>query len=141
MGLREEILDAVVDVMIHVSMQDVDAARIHFASVFNYFDRNETQLCAALGVPISAMLANGLAMPVVAVNCEYLDAFGLDDQVRVVSRVVDIGRSSLKIGHSVSTPEGKDLARATITHVCVDVATNTAIPFTDLFSKMGVRGT
>lgn len=136
---REGVSSARIETKVHVSMQDVDISRIHFVSVFSYFDRNESQLFSKMGIPISAMLANGYAMPVVSTGCDYKKPFGLDDQVTVVSYVDHIGSRSLKIRHTIFSQSDDVLADAFTIHVAVEEAKNAAITVEELFLGMGYR--
>lgn len=135
---RERVNSAKIETQVHVSMQDVDISRIHFVSVFSYFDRNETQLFTMMGIPISVMVANGFAMPVVSTGCDYKKPFGLDDRVTVVSAVDHIGSRSLKIRHTIFGQAGEVLADAFTIHVAVEEAKNAAITVDELFIGMGL---
>lgn len=135
---RERLLKEKVESRIHVSMQDVDRSRIHFSTVFSYFDRNESQLLYKVGLAISSMLENGYAMPVVSTGCEYRRPFGLDDQITVTTSIMEIGTKSLKIGHSILDNDGALLAEGFTVHVSIREDSNSAIEMEELFAGMGV---
>lgn len=134
---RQRLETAKVASVIHVAMQDVDVSRIHFAAVYSYFDRNETQLFKLMGISISSMLAKGYAMPVVATGCDYKKPFGLDDIVTVTSRVKKVGSKSLRIEHVITDEQGELLAEAFTVHVSVKEAKNAPISVEELFRGMG----
>lgn len=134
---RERLETTKVESVIHVSMQDVDVSRIHFASVFSFIDRNESQLFSKLGISISKLLASNLALPVISAHCEYKKPFGLDDVVTVTSYVSDIGTRSIKIRHITTASDGEMLTDAYTVHVSINESTNSSITLDELFEGMG----
>lgn len=135
---RERLIKEKLESQVHVSMQDVDRSRIHFSTVFSYFDRNESQLLYKVGLSISSMLENGYAMPVVSTGCEYRRPFGLDDQVTVTTSIIEIGTKSLKIGHLITNGDGALLAEGFTVHVSIREDSNSAIEMEELFDGMGI---
>lgn len=135
---RERLIKEKLESQVHVSMQDVDRSRIHFSTVFSYFDRNESQLLYKVGLSISSMLENGYAMPVVSTGCEYRRPFGLDDQVTVTTSIIEIGTKSLKIGHLITNSDGALLAEGFTVHVSIREDSNSAIEMEELFDGMGI---
>ncbi len=135
---KERLENTKVESTIHVSMQDVDVSRIHFASVFSFIDRNEIQLFHKLGITLSTMLAKGFAMPVISAHCEYKKPFGLDDIVTVTSYVSNIGTTSIKIRHVTTATDGSILADAYTVHVSINENTNSPITLEELFEGMGL---
>lgn len=135
---RERLTEAKVESIVHVSMQDVDISRIHFASVFSFIDRNEVQLFKMLGISLSKIQATGFAMPVISAHCEYKKPFGLDDIVTVTSYVSDIGTRSIKLRHVTTAQDGEILADAYTVHVSINGNTNTSITLEELFEGMGL---
>ncbi|MEW6475481.1 MAG: acyl-CoA thioesterase [Actinomycetota bacterium] len=104
-----------------VPLGDVDAARIHFSSVFDYADRANAELFHQLGLPLTAMLRCGFGLPVVQANSSYVRSFGLDDVIRVTSRVAEVRDRSITVDHRITRlQDGAELANVTIVHVCVD---------------------
>lgn len=138
MTWRERLENTKVVSTVHVSMQDVDISRIHFASVFSFIDRNEIQLFHKLGISLSNLLAKGLAMPVISAHCEYKKPFGLDDIVTVTSYVSDIGTRSIKVRHVTTGEDGEILTDGYIVHVSINEETNTSITLEELFEGMGL---
>lgn len=135
---RERLENTKVESTIHISMQDVDVSRIHFASVFSFIDRNEIQLFHKLGISLSNLLASGFALPVISAHCEYKKSFGLDDIVTVTSYVSDIGTRSIKIRHVTTGADGEVLADAYTVHVSINEGANTSITLEELFEGMGL---
>lgn len=131
-------MEAEVVSQIYVSMQDVDVSRIHFASLFSFFDRNESELCAKMGIPITRMLSNGYALPVVSTGCDYKKSFGLDDVVTVSSKIESVGNKSIKIIHHVTDNGGNLLAEGFTVHVAVMEEKNEPITVEELFIGMGL---
>lgn len=135
---RERLLKEKLESQIHVSMQDVDSSRIHFSTVFSYFDRNESQLLYKVGLAISLMLENGYAMPVVSTGCDYRRPFGLDDQITVTTSIAEIGTKSMKVGHTITDGDGALLAEGFTVHVSIREDSNSAIEMDELFDGMGI---
>lgn len=127
-----------VETAIHVAMGDVDVSRIHFATVFSYIDRNESILFSKVGLPISAMLSNGYALPVVSTQCDYKKPFGLDDLVTVSSSITNIGTKSLRVDHVISSQFGEVLAEAFTVHVSIREEINSPILVEELFDGMQI---
>lgn len=138
MTWRERLEEVKVKSTVHVSMQDVDISRIHFASIFSFIDRNEVQLFSKLGISLKNLLATGYAMPVISAHCEYKKPFGLDDIVTVTSYVSDIGTTSIKLRHVTTSEDGSILADAYTVHVSINEETNTSITLEELFEGMGL---
>lgn len=138
MTWRERLETTKVESTIHISMQDVDVSRIHFASIFSFIDRNEIQLFHKLGISLSNMLANGFALPVISAHCEYKKPFGLDDVVTVTSYVTDIGTTSIRIKHVTQGADGTVLTDAYTVHVSINENENSPITIEELFQGMGL---
>lgn len=85
---------------------DCDPAGIVFnPNFFAYFDHATTLLYEAAGWPKPRMLAEfGIAgCPLVATNASFRKPCRFGENVEIASRVVDIGRSSFAIAHSLSS--------------------------------------
>ncbi len=117
---------------IRVVMGDVDADRIHFATLFRYMDRAFGELSAALGHPHSAVLAAGYGMPVVHCECTYERPVGLDDELTVESYIGRVGNSSFTVFHEFyRLPGGERVAFGQVTHVFFDRRVGKPVPVPD----------
>lgn len=116
---------------VRVSMGDVDADRIHFATYFDYMDRTAAELYHLLGAPPRQILAEGYGLPVVHTSCDYASSLYLDDEV-LVQVAVDLGRTSLTERYRFSRmPDYEEMATATTVHVCVDLESGRPMPVPD----------
>ena len=71
---------------------DTDASgRIHFASVFRWVEEAELELFRSIGID----LADVIAYPRRAIQCEYVRMLRFDDEVELTICVERMGRSSI----------------------------------------------
>jgi YbgC/YbaW family acyl-CoA thioester hydrolase len=118
-------------------MGDVDAARIHFTSVFDYADRGNAELFHQLGIPTTVMLRLGFGLPVVQATASYVRPFGLDDLISVRSVVAEVGHRSLSIEHRITRcVDGEELATVTVVHVCVNIGDGEPAPLASLVDAL-----
>jgi acyl-CoA thioester hydrolase len=82
-----------------VSMIDVDAAQIHYSSYIRWMDIGTNALLAALEVPVQAILAAGMSLPVVDVHCTFHAPIGLGQVVTCRSFFARCGRTSIQSRH------------------------------------------
>jgi len=110
-----------------VSMTDVDLVQINFARYFPWMDEGFGLLLEECGHPLSSIIANGHATPVVSVQCDYVRPVTLDDRVDGWSAVTKIGTSSFEVSHRFESDGLIAIGRAT--HVWIAVApTQRAVP-------------
>lgn len=120
------------EMRVRVTMGDVDANRIHFSAYYRYMDRNAGELYAAVGHPTSAVIAEGLGMPVVQSSCRYEQPVHLDDELLVRTRIAAVGRTSFTEGHEfLKLPSRERVAEGQIVHVMIDLRTGQALPVPD----------
>ena len=127
------LLDACTEQVIRVPMGDVDVARIHFSSVFDYADRANAELFHELGLPTLAMLRCGFGLPVAEATASYVRPFGLDDVILVRSRVAEVRDRSIVVDHRITRfADGAELAHVKIVHVCVSLQDGRPAPLSRL---------
>ncbi|MEV8135416.1 acyl-CoA thioesterase [Microbacterium aurantiacum] len=89
-----------------VNMADVDLIQVNFSRFFVWMDDGYGALQRELGHPLSQIIRNGFATPVVDARCEYRRPVGLDDEFEVTSAVVAAGRTSFSVGHLFEDSRG-----------------------------------
>jgi YbgC/YbaW family acyl-CoA thioester hydrolase len=109
-------------------MRDMDTVNIYYATYYEWMERATCELFGRAGHPISGVFAAGLGLPVVHSSCTYLAPVPMDEILRVVSWVSDVGRSSFTITHRfVRASDGGPVAWGRVTHVWVKRPEMTAV--------------
>lgn len=101
-----------------VLMSDVDLVQVNYTRMFRWMDHGFTQLLHDLKHPSSTLLRQGWSTPVVDAHCSYLRPVTLDDEFDLVTRVIDVGRSSFVVGHDFLDTTGL-FARGECRHVWI----------------------
>jgi YbgC/YbaW family acyl-CoA thioester hydrolase len=101
-----------------VLMTDVDLVQVNFTRMFLWMDHGFTQLLHDLGHPSSALLRQGWSTPVVDSHCNHRRPVTLDDEFHLVTRVIEVGRSSFVVGHDFIDEAGL-FARGECRHVWI----------------------
>ena len=130
----EGLLDACTEQIIRVPMGDVDVARIHFSSVFDYADRANADLFHRVGLATTAMLRCGFGLPVAEASASYVRPFGLDDVILVRSQVAEVRDRSIVVHHRITRlDDGEELASVNMVHVCISFEDGRPAPLSRLF--------
>ncbi|MBI2684062.1 MAG: acyl-CoA thioesterase [Actinobacteria bacterium] len=110
-----------------VVMSEVDVAQIHFTAVHRWMDRGLSEWLAAVGHPFTALLADGVGVPIVETRCRFHARILLDDIVTLETAIGNIGRTSFRSFHAVRR-DGELAAEGELTHVMIERAGRTPIP-------------
>lgn len=115
---------------VRVQWIDLDSGqRIHFAAMFRYFERAETEFFRHLGFPPAAIYRlPRYSVPRVHVECDYIAAVGLDDLLDIEVSVERVGRSSLTLRFDVAREE-RAVAQGRITLVRTDLPAGKSVPW------------
>ncbi len=103
------------------------SGRIFYVSLLNHFDAAETEFLRSRGVIYREIGPRTIAFPRVHVECDYLGPLGFDDLMHIGVTVERVGRTSFTLAFEVSV-EGRSAARGKVVVVCMDGATQRAIP-------------
>lgn len=108
---------------------DTDASgRIHYTSMFRYFESAEVELLRTVGVTYD--LRRAYRLPRVHVECDFMSALAHDDLIHIETRLTNLGRSSARF--EFRTFKGTELAaKGAVVVVCIDAQTERAVPFPD----------
>lgn len=101
-----------------VLMVDVDLVQVNFSRFFGWMDEGFNELLHGLGLPLSRVISDGYATPVVDARCSYIRPVTLDDTFTVHSWVARTGVSSFDVRHQFTDGAGL-FAEGTITHVWI----------------------
>lgn len=103
-----------------VEWSDTDMAGIvHFARFFVFMETAEHRFREDLGFPLGSDSSNGAALgwPRVSATCEYRIPLRFGDEVEIVSRVAEMGTSSLTFAFTFRQG-GRVVAEGRMTSVC-----------------------
>ncbi len=89
-----------------------------------WFEIGRTEWCRAAGLPYAEMERAGLFIPVTRVECAFRRRSSYDDEIRVLTRMTDLGGRGCAFAYEVRNPSGGLLADGATRHV-----------FTDAFGK------
>lgn len=85
-----------------VQWGETDAAGIVFyPNYYRWFDRATHELCRAAGYSIARMLEQGYAVPIIECGARFLSPLRYDDEIALISRVVDLRTRAFRVEHSV----------------------------------------
>jgi acyl-CoA thioester hydrolase len=103
---------------------DTDASgRIHYTSMFRYFESAETEFLRRAGVSYTKF---GYGFPRVHVECDFFTPIVHDDPLEIEVFLTKLGRSSVRLEFR-TLKEGKLAARGAVVIVCMDKETQRAI--------------
>jgi acyl-CoA thioester hydrolase len=103
-----------------------------------YFETGRTELMRTAGVTYSEMEKAGVFLVVTEASCRYRAAAKYDQELRVVTRVDEVGKARIRFSYRVLGPEGGLLAEGHTELASVDRAKSPVrMPreVTDLLSK------
>jgi len=89
-----------------VQWGDTDAAAIVFyPNYYRWFDVGTHDLFRSVGYSVSQMLDDGFAVPLVEAQAQFRFPLKYDDEVTLLSRVVEIRVRTFRVEHTVSRGE------------------------------------
>jgi len=101
---------------------------VHHANYPVWFEAARSEYCRVREIDYRGMEADGLALPVVALNVRYLSAAHYEDELYIRAKVVECRRSLLRIHYSVSRDE-KTLATGETLQMLIERASGKARTF------------
>ena len=104
--------------------EDTDAGGVvYHANYLRYFERGRTEYLRERGLSVADLAERGYIFPVVRLEIDYRAPAVLDDQVRVETEVLDMGKTSFTLGQQVvRAVDGRVLAAGRVTLVCTSSA-------------------
>jgi len=89
-----------------------------------YFETGRTELMRSAGVTYSEMEKEGVFLVVTEATCRYRAAARYDQELRVVTRVDEVGKARIRFSYRVLGPDGGLLAEGHTELASVDQAKN-----------------
>lgn len=74
---------------------------VHHSNYIRYFECGRNDALIKLGIPITAIEAAGIMMPVVSVNCVYKKPAKNGDRLRLVSTISEMPKAKIKIDTTI----------------------------------------
>ena len=95
----------------------------YYANYLRWFEMGRTELLRQLGLPYTAVEANGLRFPVTQVSCRYFHSARYDEKITIETRLSALGRASLMFSYRLRRDLDQVLlAEGATRHACVDAA-------------------
>lgn len=107
--------------IIKVYYEDTDAGGIvYYANYLKYFERARTEHLRNIGVNLFELAKSGRLFAVVRAEIDYKSSAFLGDEIKVLTEIIDVKRSSIKLRNKIyRIVDDKFLSSAIITMVCV----------------------
>ena len=107
---------------IKVYYRDTDRMGIvYYSRYFEYFEESRTELFASIGLQITNVEREGVALPVISSHCEFKKGAKFEDVILIRSWVNEMPRSTLKISYMVVLKKTNDLlATGHTTHAFIN---------------------
>jgi acyl-CoA thioester hydrolase len=101
--------------------EDTDAGGVvYHANYLRYFERGRFEFFRERGTSVRELHERGFIFPVVRLEIDYRSPAWLDDQLRVETEVLEVGKSSFTLGQRVvRATDGRLLAAGRVTLACV----------------------
>jgi acyl-CoA thioester hydrolase len=94
---------------------------VYYANYLRWFEKGRSEFLRQIGLPYSTIEHQGLNFPVVEVICRYMQSARYDDNVRIETQLVELGRASLSFSYRISREaDGCFLASGSTKHACLD---------------------
>jgi acyl-CoA thioester hydrolase len=106
-----------------IRVRYADTDQMGFAYYANYlvwFEVGRTEMLRACGLPYAELEALGLALPVLEAHCLYRKSARYDQMLRVVSRLKEMPRVSLRIDYEIFDEGEQLLAEGYTTHAFIN---------------------
>jgi len=106
---------------IKIYYEDTDAGGVvYYANYLKFFERGRTEYLGSLGVSLFELVKNGYLFAVVRAEIDYKSPAVLGDEIKVLTEITDVKRSSFTLRHKiVRINDKKFLTSGIITMVCV----------------------
>lgn len=85
-----------------VQWGETDAAGIVFyPNYFRWFDQATHELLAQLGYPVTRMIEDGYAVPIIEARGRFLTSLAYDDDLLITTRVGEVRTRAFRLDHTV----------------------------------------
>lgn len=97
---------------------------VYHPNYFLYFETGRTELLRAAGVVYSELEKSGVFLVVTEASCRYRAAARYDQELKIATRVDEVGKARVRFSYRVLGPEGSLLAEGHTELAAVDAAKN-----------------
>ena len=95
---------------IKVYYRDIDKMGIvYYSRYFEYFEESRTELFESMGLQITNVEQEGVALPVISSHCDFKKGAKFEDAILIRSMVNKRPRSTLKISYTAVLKKTNDL--------------------------------
>ena len=95
---------------------------VYHPNYFLYFETGRTELMRASGVTYSEMEKSGIFLVVTEASCRYRAAARYDQELKVVTRVEDVRKATVRFSYRVLGPDGALLVEGSTELASVDAS-------------------
>ncbi len=90
---------------VRIYYEDTDCGGVvYYANYLRYFERARTHFLDALGFDLAALLNEGVVFVVTEARIRYRSPARYGDELRIESRITDVGGASIVFEHRVEKP-------------------------------------
>ena len=82
---------------------------VYYSRYFEYFEESRTELFASIGLQITNLEKEGIALPVISCHCDFKRGAKFEDAIIIRSCVNEKPRSTLKISYMAVLKKTNDL--------------------------------
>ena len=97
---------------------------VYHPNYFLYFETGRTELLRGAGVAYSELEKSGVFLVVTEASCKYRAAARYDQELKVVTRLEDVGKATVRFSYRVLGPGGGLLAEGVTVLASVDASKN-----------------
>ena len=107
-----------------VYYKDVDKMGIvYYSRYFEYFEEARTELLDSIGLDVTSIEKEGVELPVIESQCEYLKGAMFEQKITVKASIKDIPKARLKISYNVLQDQSEEiLARGYTVHAFINTS-------------------
>lgn len=136
--IKEKLLGIEDYTEIPVRAEDVDFMSIvHFNEYLNYFDFGFVSITSKLNFNVFESVKSGIVFPVKKVKIEYANSAIFGDIIKVHSRLLEIGNTSMTFAHECyRKSDNVLLTKGVMVRLIMDMNTNKLIKITEFFKHL-----
>ena len=97
---------------------------VYHPNYFLYFETGRTELMRSAGIAYSELEKSGVFLVVTEASCRYRAAARYDQELRILTRVEEVGKATVTFSYRVVGPDGTLLAEGRTQLASVDAAKN-----------------
>ena len=96
---------------------------VYYANYLRWFEKGRSEFLRQIGLPYSMIEQQGYHFPVVEVSCRYAQSARYDDDIRIETELMEVGRAALSFSYRIlRETDGSLLATGTTRHASIDNA-------------------